>query len=343
MRIGILPESIYERSVLRIVHKYNKDLLNIQKNSEGTGCKSVCTFLRSKSICKVGFDLSDLDYLWHKEIEIHIAQLMLRGIAIEKGLLNSVAIDIILPETFTEELLRKMITAITQVVANDSLFIEDINIRTSASLKNAMVEFTAIEFSEICELQASVRNDSVKGHPGDEIIMYGEAGKAAGEYLALINEEKLMKRYNREYVRKMICSQKPRNDYREICKIASRKEIRTFASGEGGIFASLWNLGKELGSGLQVNLKKIPINQETIEVCDFLDVNPYMSYSSGCLLFVAPIGTMENVKKMVSNECMDRLKLIGNLTADNDRKIILSEESRFLTPPEQDMTCNLWN
>ena len=43
---------------------------------------------------------------------------------------------------------------------------------------------------------------------------------------------------------------------------------------EGGIFGALWELAESAGVGLEIDLKKIPIRQETIEVCEFLDVYP---------------------------------------------------------------------
>ena len=38
---------------------------------------------------------------------------------------------------------------------------------------------------------------------------------------------------------------------------------------EGGVFGALWELGQCSGVGLEIDLKKIPIRQETIEICEF--------------------------------------------------------------------------
>ena len=39
---------------------------------------------------------------------------------------------------------------------------------------------------------------------------------------------------------------------------------------EGGIFGALWEMAEASGFGLEIDLKKIPVRQETIEVCEFL-------------------------------------------------------------------------
>ena len=51
--------------------------------------------------------------------------------------------------------------------------------------------------------------------------------------------------------------------------------------GEGGIFKALWDLGEECGSGLLADMKKIPVRQETIEICEYYGRNPYTEDSAG--------------------------------------------------------------
>ena len=53
-------------------------------------------------------------------------------------------------------------------------------------------------------------------------------------------------------------------------------------AGEGGIFAALWNMAEACNAGFTVDMKKLPILQETIEVCEALELNPYEIASGGC-------------------------------------------------------------
>lgn len=50
---------------------------------------------------------------------------------------------------------------------------------------------------------------------------------------------------------------------------------------EGGIFGALWEMAESSGVGLEIDLKKLPIRQETVEICNLLDLNPYELISGG--------------------------------------------------------------
>ena len=44
-------------------------------------------------------------------------------------------------------------------------------------------------------------------------------------------------------------------------------------AGEGGIMAALWDYFDEFGLGFEMKLRKLPLLQETVEVCEVFDVN----------------------------------------------------------------------
>ena len=47
------------------------------------------------------------------------------------------------------------------------------------------------------------------------------------------------------------------------------------AMGEGGILRALWKMAEASRVGLRADLRKIPVRQETIEICERFDLNPY--------------------------------------------------------------------
>ena len=102
---------------------------------------------------------------------------------------------------------------------------------------------------------------------------------------------------------------------------------------EGGVFGALWELAEASGVGLEIDLKKIPIRQETVEICEFFDLNPYQLVSGGSLLMAAADG----------NAVVHQLKqkgipavVVGKATPGNDRVLLNDEERRFLEPPKAD-------
>lgn len=96
---------------------------------------------------------------------------------------------------------------------------------------------------------------------------------------------------------------------------------------EGGVFAGLWNMGKLAGVGLNVYGKDIPIKQETVEICNFFNVDPYQMQSKGsCLLLTENGGRLKSClwEKGIDSE------VIGFTTENNDRVVINGGEKRYL-------------
>ncbi len=84
------------------------------------------------------------------------------------------------------------------------------------------------------------------------------------------------------------------------------------------------------GTGLEVDLKKIPIRQEMVEICEFYDENPYMIPAEGVLLIVTSSGShlVRGCK-----EAGIMAAVIGQIREDQDRIVINGEERRYLVPP----------
>ena len=101
----------------------------------------------------------------------------------------------------------------------------------------------------------------------------------------------------------------------------------------GGVFSALWELAERGNIGIEVDLKKIPMRQETIEICEVLGVNPYELYGAGSLLVISDKG----------NEILHELEkleipatIIGKITEDNGKVLLNGEEVRYLDRPKND-------
>lgn len=60
--------------------------------------------------------------------------------------------------------------------------------------------------------------------------------------------------------------------------------------GQGGISNALWHMAQAWDTGFVVQMKEIPVRQETIEICEVLGINPYYLYSEHCMLIAADHG-----------------------------------------------------
>ena len=145
--------------------------------------------------------------------------------------------------------------------------------------------------------------------PGDELLVLGLAGLSGTREFCRKYREKLQNRFSPAYIRKMEapgCEEEIR--LRKTEQEKSEEEIRqyilydkseretsfparaVFPLREGGILAGLWILSQASHVGLSVDLRMIPLKQETIELCEYLGLNPYRLSSGGAWLLAAEDG-----------------------------------------------------
>ena len=102
---------------------------------------------------------------------------------------------------------------------------------------------------------------------------------------------------------------------------------------EGGVFGALWEMGSGSGVGLDIDLKSIPIRQETVEVCEALGLNPYILMSSGSMLISAKDG--HGLVRELSKAGI-HAAVVGKATQGNDRILRNGEDTRYLDKPQSD-------
>ncbi len=102
---------------------------------------------------------------------------------------------------------------------------------------------------------------------------------------------------------------------------------------EGGIYTALWNMAQASGVGLELDLRRIPIRQETVEICEYFDLDPYRLWCDGCML----IGTTQ-VGQVLQQLQAARIPAIwiGRATAGNDRILHNGDVVRYLDRPQPD-------
>lgn len=102
------------------------------------------------------------------------------------------------------------------------------------------------------------------------------------------------------------------------------------AVSQGGFFAGLWEMADEAGVGLEADLRKIPVRQETIEICEVFGENPYELPSEGCLIMTA-----ENGNALVEALLREGIPavVIGRTTRGNDRVLYNEGRKSYLNKP----------
>lgn len=174
---------------------------------------------------------------------------------------------------------------------------------------------------------------------GGEIVQAGWLGLAGTLYILEEKEEELSARFTRTFLGQI-------RSYRS--QIFADKKIEAAIGGgaglirqadEGGILAALHYLAQDAGKGLSVDMKKMFVKQETIEVCEHFRLNPYQLMSAGCFLAVADDG--EALAARFRQEGMEAA-VIGRLTDNHDKIITNGEEFRYVDRPAPDEWMKIW-
>ena len=120
---------------------------------------------------------------------------------------------------------------------------------------------------------------------GQDLVVAGYAGLAGTVKLAEAAKEELSRWFSDEYMEEIadaapLCPVSP--EFWRSCGAAEWEP-----AGEGGILTAIWNLTGAYETGVEFYLRQIPMRQETVEVCERLELNPYRLYSENCVLLAA--------------------------------------------------------
>ena len=106
-----------------------------------------------------------------------------------------------------------------------------------------------------------------------------------------------------------------------------------YAMREGGFLSGLWKMAEASSVGLEAEFTRIPIRQETIEICEVLDLNPYKLLSDGAILVGIPAGEAL-VQELRRKGLM--ASVIGQTNDGNDRLLYYNGNGRYLERPAKD-------
>ena len=171
----------------------------------------------------------------------------------------------------------------------------------------------------------------------DEIILTNPIALNGTKTLAAQNKARIAAYFPESFAGKVF-SIEPEQNAAKAETIAQRPDAYVFGVGKDGILAALWEFAESLKAGLFIDLRKIPVCQETIEVCECLDEDPYGIDSTGCLLIAAKAGgpLMRELKAAgIKATC------IGTLTEGNDRILYNQGRIRYLDRPPKQMAAEL--
>lgn len=318
MRPGKFSESVLKRSVLKQIKTKREEVLM------GAGVGSDCSFFVLKE--GEGCLLSTTPVIVEKTDELFPGIIAaVNNVAAAGGEPIGILVSSLLPDKIMESSIQQY-----SAEAEKACRALGIQLLGGNTMITDKVSQPIFNISIAGKKEIPREEEFYLYHGGEEIIMTKWAGLGGTAILAGKKEEELSKRLPYHFIREA-------KDFSRFISVLPEGRIgsRLLVKGmhdvsRGGILAALWELVEETGMGLEADLKKIPIRQETIEICELLETNPYELYGAGSLLMVTSKASevLEHLEKAGI-----AAKVIGKITKDKARILWNGEEKRFLDRP----------
>ncbi len=321
MKIGKIPEVVLKRSVFKQIKHRRQEVL--VRPGVGKDCSIIelqpdeAFVMSTDPITGATQDIGSL--------AVHITS---NDIASSGADMIGVMLSILLPEGARESDLREMMQDIENTCGMLDVEVLGGHTEVTAAVNQPIVTITGVGKIKKSDI---ITTSGIK--PGDEIVMTKWAGLEGTTIIAQDKYSELLTKYTKEFIDGAVALKQYLSIVPEARIAKGMGATSMHDVTEGGIFGALWEIAEASNVGLNIDLKKISMKQETVEICEFYDLNPYLLISSGCLLISTNKGN--DLVEALSAEGITAT-IIGSATAGKERIIHNEDEKRYLEPPKSD-------
>jgi hydrogenase maturation factor len=314
MRPGKVAENVLKRSILKFVKNRREEVVI----GAGIGNDSAVLRLDSESVV-----LTTTSVFEESPDSVFLGiQKTVNNLASSGGEAVGILVNLLLQEFCEEEEIKNLMKRLEEEAAKENLQIIGGDTRLLSEVNRPVISITGVGKAE------NASDFGIKKvRPGQDILIAGYIG-LGGTYKALASHEKeLRNRFPSSFLRN-IQEIKGTLSVKRAALLAVKEGCTAMHdASEGGIFKALWEIGSGSGLGLEAELKKIPVRQETIEVTELLEKNPYTIDSTGALIIIT-----DNGKAMVRKFEKENIPIIhvGRMTEKKARILLTGEGKRYL-------------
>lgn len=339
MNYGKLSEDVYERSVVKVIKTNSKEN---RKFYDGAGIGDFCAVVPYADTACNAADGTNASAFVKAQAFVQASAGGKNAVArayeaalnraSAKGVFGDTkggayaGVTLFIPERLREIKVRGMLAETAQRADELQIPVRNVTVQVlpwiSVETANCVIHMT---FSDKAGMKGAAA--------GDDIVMTKWLGLEGTAVLARSSPDMLKARYPADIVEEAADFLKYISVIPEAaCAVKSGASYMQ-AAGEGGIFGGLWELAANNSVGLVADLRSIPVRQETIEVCEYFDLNPYTLMAGGSLLI-----TCKNGGALVQELAQRGIfaAVIGKITEGKDRIIRHADENRFLEPVRGD-------
>lgn len=317
MRNGILTQAIYQRSVYRKLKDGNPDLPEYSWKR----CTKIPVGKEKLIISEILMRGKEKDLL------VYAAARAVTAVAAEGGHSLGVSVSALVPEQTEEEFIKEMTEILKNMAEKQGIRIFNILVEVCPNAEDITASVTGIGNSE------NVEENSAETYEGKDLVLVNPIALEGSLRVLKEKEKEIRERFVPVFLRKLYESKG------DLFAVKAAEKAKKFNADlikpvtDGGVFGSLWELAEETGAGFEVDLKKFPVRQDIIEVCELFRLNPYQMASGGCLLVVLKDG-----RGFVEACRRDQIlaAVIGRTKAGKDKIILNGEERRCTDRPAED-------
>ncbi len=340
MKLGKVSDSVLKRSILKQIHTSRDEVI------DGAGVGADCAIfalsdtgeymagcVREAAVAVQADMGSEAAQNCGQSLEpaVTMKQLLQKGANnLAAGGAQPIAamITLLLPEETEEPRIRQLMAEAETACSQLSMQIAGGQTRITKAVQTPWAVVTC--YGKVCREWYDAGR---KARPGQDIVISKWIGLEGTAMLAGRNREKLLTHYPAYLVEEAAGFDKYLSIIKEAATAMKSGVCAMHDVSEGGIFAALWELAEAAGVGLTIDMKKLPLRQETVEVCEYLNVNPYELMSGGSLIM-----TTEDGIGLVSALKTEQIPavVVGKITDSNDRLILNEDEVRYMDRPAQD-------
>lgn len=331
MNIGKVSETVLKHSILHQIHTKCDNVLN--GAGIGVDCaifalsdtENVATCMREAAVAtQAEVDLADT----RKETMTHLLQKCVNNLVAGGAKPIAAAITLLLPAEAEPDMVRGLMSEAGKACESLQIAIVGGQSRVTDAVKMPFAVVTGY---------GKIGKEGVpslkKVKPGQDIVLSKWVGLEGTVVLARRNREALGTRYPAYLAEEAVAFEQYLSVIPEAATAMKSGVYAMHDASEGGIFGALWELAEGAGVGLSIDLKKIPLRQETVEICEFCGLNPYELLSGGCLIMVARDG--EALAEALQTEGIPAT-VIGKTTDSKDRILFNEDESRYMERSKRD-------
>ncbi len=321
MEIGKVPEIVLKRSVFQQMHTRREEVL------VGAGIGEDCAVVQLAPD-EVFVLSTDPITGTEKDMGKLAIQITANDLASAGAEPVGVLLTVLLPPSSEEALIRKLSEEVDH--ACKELGMQVMGGHTEVT---AVVNQTLLSVTGVGKVKKGALVTTGGAQVGDDVVVSKWIGIEGTSIIAKEKEEELLSRFSRPFLQEA-------KDFDKFLSVVPESKVAVLSGvsamhdvTEGGIYGALWELSEASHVGLEIELKAIPIRQETVEICEYFRLNPYQLIASGCMLMTAKDGRtlVSNLKKAGIHAAV-----IGRCVEGKAKKIINGEDTAYLERPKTD-------